>query len=291
MNSPALVLDPTTLAIVLSALDRDIFPNDPWVFAANQRGLLQQRFLRYCGGLEWWQLYDLPESLKAKASFSSMELTGFADSCHYQHRFQLMEAGGIGIMTVLELALHGAASDARQTKIHRWNGCQFDSYKGFEVPFTAAQIMNIMGYRYPLVKVPVEDNFWAWFVMAPKPADELALIEKAHNIMALSQEVAVECIYDSVRIPVIRFEHLSNLAWLTGLHKGEHHIGQALQLSRVHLEAVGQQESPPAPGALSFNQPFIAFFSRADLPRPICAFYAERNCWTAAESGLGQAQV
>lgn len=284
-----LVLDTATMAKALTRLSHEIGSSQWAPVSDPANGDLQRRLLGWYGrnrdGVE------ALSGLRTEASRNAGPLNKFLTDNGFPPMFREISAGGVGVAAILDMLVQWAV-EASITSITRFDssaGFQAFEHRAFEIPKSGAQFFTVPGQENPLVRLATKGGGAVWLMMASRPVDGLTLAETAVQAMA-DRQPADATWWSSVQIPTLEIDATVQLDWMLGLSAGDHFIAQAFQLLKLRMSEQGarvkvatglatERSASRAPKPLTFDKPFIGWFTQSGSSIPIAAFYADYDSW------------
>ncbi len=288
MTASTLVLDTATLGAALYRLGWEISSPHAWQPTKDENHDRQQRLLNLFGGN--WELYERLKGLRAKTSKNHNMLNAFLVENGFEPCFREIMPDGFGVATLLDLLMEWVTTAKPQ-----WFYDSDDKKRrAFELPVTGVQIMDVVGCLHPVVRIPTKNDIWVWLVMTNRPADELAMVERAIDLLGTAI-TSSNTEYAGAVIPTLEIDTTVGLSWLLGMHQNRHVIDQVFQQVKLRMNEEGARVKAATglgggfggPQPLVFNRPFLGFFTQSECPVPIGVFYAEQDCWQDPAGRLG----
>ncbi|MGO9271254.1 MAG: hypothetical protein ACLQOO_13525 [Terriglobia bacterium] len=233
----------------------------------------------------------IPE-IESMASWDAAEINSFLT----QHRFPMeigpFPADSFGAASVLDLLVEwirpGSVTTIRALISKR-------QYPGAHITSGVA-FLRAAGHREPIASMATKSGDQVLMTVLERPPEGFDLVAMAENLTARSHVIDD---FEGLKFPMVHLDHAVDINWLAGLRtvalSGQPAwIAQALQQTRLRMNQTGARAEsavalvtevtaalrPPKPKPpLVIDRPFLAWFKRQGLARPLFVGHISEGDW------------
>lgn len=183
--------------------------------------------------------------------------------------------------------------EASKTKFKAQNGETYD-YAYFAA--LSGKVINLENKKWDVAKIPTKDKNTQVFLAMSQDVDDSGetddedLLTLAQNLqIAFRNTLSDE--YKNVSVPMLNLDLQVSQDWITGMSSGEWFVAKCLQQFILKLNEKGAVAKSaavmsfsrgctvPTKPPLTFNKPFILWFSRDGVTYPLFLSVCGYDCW------------
>ena len=248
-----------------------------------QRQFLEQ-FFKPCRN----EVGNIPE-IESLASWNFEEVNAFLRQRGFIIQLQPFRPPDFGVASVLDLLVEWL----QKGEVRTVRGIDSRDYPAVRMSQEGAKFYEVPGHPHPIVALETKTGDVVYMMMLDsEPADEFDLIDQVEG---LSRAMQPTYGYGGVIFPMVDLDQKVDISWIiglttTGVDGRPARISQALQQNILKINEVGARAKSavaiavtlavhmPEPD-LVINGPFLVWFRRSHLAKPLFTGYITQEHW------------
>ncbi len=273
---------PIVAALVEAEKMDGMGPNRQWQARNKVQLLFLEQFFKQCRG----EIGKIPE-IESIASWSVEDINAFLRQRGFTIQLRHIDANTFAVASVLDLLVEWK----NKGDIRTVRGIDGLDYAGVRIGKDSVEFYKASGHRHLIAALETKTGDTVYMTMVDRePADGLNLIILAE---ALSERMRPTFPMNSVIFPMVDLNQQVDISWLIdmatrGIDGQPAWITQALQQNILRINEVGARAKSGVamavtrgmtPPDLIINGPFLVWFERQHLAKPLFAGYITPEDW------------
>ena len=273
------------IVAALKAADAFLGPEREWRAVRAE----QERFLAGFFAAGRAEVDGIPE-LESLAARDATELNDFLELRGFPPFFIPFDERRLGVASVLDLLVEWA-HEGHATEIAREDGRRFPAVR---IASGDVRFLRPARHRSPVARLATKSGDAVFMTMLDDPPAGLALLERAYALSRAGKEIDD---FDGLVFPMVHLDQAIGLEWLVGLVTDDEEglpweIEAALERNRLRMNEVGARAEsavmlqmvwaaigPEPKSDHVIDRPFLVWFERDGLSRPLFAAYVAEEEW------------
>jgi hypothetical protein len=270
---------------VLVAAEKFLGPNRTWKHHNEDQAILLEKFFRGCRQ----DTVRIPE-MKAIADWDATVINEFLRVNGFTIQLEPFDARTFGVANVLDLLVEWII----EGEIILVRTPDRQEFPGVHLGEKTVNFFSVFYHPYPIAQIVTKSQDLVLMTMLEKPpAKGFALDFMSQELFANKKPIDD---FSGLIFPMVDLSQEVDISWLRGMETISENDGQpaiitqALQQNKLRMNEIGARvQSAVAISVLKacmpvkvdhiINQPFLVWFVRPGLNRPLFAGYIDREHW------------